>query len=225
MRLTVSHGTAFKAPTFNNLFWPFEDYGFGYSYAGNPDLRPEKAKSSEMGIHYASGHQSVDVTYFDNRIRDLIASNGLPATTLINIAQARINGLEAQFKTRVADYGINGTLTLQDPRQTSGANQGKLLNRRATEAARIEVVHEFGAYRVASSLYAEGRRFDDLANTSAKRLGGYGLLDVRAEYSIAPGWLAQGRASNLLDKQYETAQFFNQARRGLYFTLNYQPEN
>lgn len=225
LRLTASYGTAFKAPTFNNLFWPFEDYGWGYSYVGNPNLRPEQAKNSEIGFHYAGEHQSMDVTYFDNRIRDLIASNGLPASTLTNIAQVRINGLEAQFKTRVADWGVNGTLTLQDPRQASGANQGKLLARRATEAMRIEVARDLGAYRFAGSLYAEGRRFDDLANTGTKRLGGYGLLDVRAEYRIAQGWSMQGRIDNLLDKRYETAQFYNQAGRGLYFTLNYQPRS
>ncbi|OGS94996.1 MAG: hypothetical protein A3K04_01080 [Gallionellales bacterium RBG_16_56_9] len=225
MRLTASYGTAFKAPTFNNLFWPFVDFGFGFSYAGNPNLRPEQARSSEIGFHYAKEHQSIDVTYFDNRIRGLIASNGLPASTLINIAQVRINGMEAQFKTRVVDWGISGTLTLQDPRQTSGANQGKLLNRRATETMRFEAARDFGAYRLASSLYAEGRRFDDLANTATKRLGGYGLLDVRAEYRIAQDWLVQGRIDNLLARKYETAQFYNQAGRGLYFTLNYQPKN
>ncbi|MDP1996812.1 MAG: TonB-dependent vitamin B12 receptor [Gallionella sp.] len=220
-RLTASYGTAFKAPTFNNLFWPFKDYGVYGSYVGNPNLRPEQAKSSEVGFHYTKGRQGIDVVYFDNRIRDLIASNGLLAAMPINLAQVRINGLEAQFKTEAADWGINGTLTLQDPRQASGANQGKLLNRRATEAMRIEVARGFGAYRIASSLYAEGRRFDDIGNT--KRLGGYGLLDVRAEYRIAADWLVQGRIDNLLDKQYETAQFYNQAGRGLYFTLNYQP--
>jgi vitamin B12 transporter len=35
----------------------------------------------------------------------------------------------------------------------------------------------------------------------------------------------QGRIDNLLDKRYETAQFYNQPGRGLYFTLNYQPGN
>jgi vitamin B12 transporter len=72
-------------------------------------------------------------------------------------------------------------------------------------------------------LYAEGRRFDDLANT--KRLGGYGLLDVRAEYRVDADWLLQGRVENLLGKRYETALYFNQPGRGLYFTLNYQPGN
>jgi vitamin B12 transporter len=86
----------------------------------------------------------------------------------------------------------------------------------------VEVARQLGEYRIASSIYTEGRRYDDLANTAGKKLGGYSLLDVRAEYRIAPEWMAQGRVDNLLDKQYETAQFFNQPRRGLYLTLNYQ---
>jgi vitamin B12 transporter len=126
---------------------------------------------------------------------------------------------------RLAEWDVNGTLTLQNPHQTSGANQGKLLNRRATEAMRIELARDLGAYRLTGSLYAEGHRFDDLANTGNKRLGGYGLLDLRAEYRVAADWLLQGRIENLLDKRYETAQYFNQPGRGLYFTLNYQPGN
>jgi vitamin B12 transporter len=214
MRLTASYGTAFKAPTFNQLYYP----GFG-----SATLRPELSRSVEVGVagHGTFGKWSLNAYQTD--ITDLI---GFDAFFLpVNINAARLKGLEGQLKMQLADCDINSTLTLQDPRQTSGTNQGKLLNRRATEAMRIEVAHDFGAYRLATSLYAEGRRFDDLANTSTKRLGGYGLLDVRAEYRVAPDWLVQGRIDNFLDKQYETAQFFNQARRALYFTLNYQPKN
>lgn len=214
MRLTASYGTAFKAPTFNQLYYP----GFG-----SATLRPELSRSVEVGVagHGTFGKWSLNAYQTD--ITDLI---GFDAFFLpVNINAARLKGLEGQLKMQLADCDINSTLTLQDPRQTSGTNQGKLLNRRATEAMRIEVAHDFGVYRLATSLYAEGRRFDDLANTSTKRLGGYGLLDVRAEYRVAPDWLVQGRIDNFLDKQYETAQFFNQARRALYFTLNYQPKN
>lgn len=214
IHLTASYGTAFKAPTFNQLYYP----GFG-----SATLRPELSRSVEAGV---AGHGTVgkwSLNAYQTDITDLI---GFDAFFLpVNINTARLKGLEGQLKTQLANCDINSTLTLQDPRQTSGANQGKLLNRRATEAMRIEVAHDFGAYRLATSLYAEGRRFDDLANTSTKRLGGYGLLDVRAEYRVTADWLLQGRIDNLLDKQYETAQFFNQARRGLYFTLNYQPKN
>ena len=213
-RLTASYGTAFKAPTFNQLYYP----GFG-----SATLRPELSRTVEVGVagHGTFGKWSLNAYQTD--ITDLIGFDAL--FNPVNINTARLTGLEGQLQTHLAGLDINSTLTLQDPRQTSGVNQGKLLNRRATEAMRIEVAHDFGTYRLASSLYAEGRRFDDLANTDTKRLGGYGLLDVRAEYRVAPDWLVQGRIDNLLDKQYETAQFFNQARRGLYFTLNYQPKN
>lgn len=212
-RLTASYGTAFKAPTFNALYWPLW---------GNPLLRPELSRSLEMG---AAGRGSIgkwSINAYQTNISNLIVfdANFNPVN-----ATARLNGLEGQLKTQLIGWDINSTLTLQDPRQVSGAYPGKLLNRRATKAARIEVARDLGAYRLASSLYAEGHRFDDLANTSAKRLGGYGLLDVRAEYRVAPDWLVQGRIDNLLDKQYETVQFYNQPRRGLYFTLNYQPKN
>lgn len=212
-RLTASYGTAFKAPTFNSLYYP----GFG-----NPALRPELSRSIEAGVagHGTLGKWSVNA--YQTKVENFVVYDA--TFTPVNIELARINGLEGQLQTHMAGLDINSTLTLQDPRNQVATNhQGKLLNRRATKAARIEVARDFGAYRLASSLYAEGRRFEDIGNT--KPLGGYGLLDVRAEYRVAPGWLMQGRIDNLLDKEYETAQLYNQARRGLYFTLNYQPKN
>jgi vitamin B12 transporter len=215
-RLTASYGTAFKAPTFNQLYYPL---------FGSATLRPELSRSIEAGVDGRGALYKWSLYAYQTDVTDLIGYNTVLPFNITNISAARLKGLEGQLKMQLADCDFSGTLTLQDPRQTSGTNQGKLLNRRATEAARIEVAHDFGVYRLAGSLYAEGRRFDDPANTSAKRLGGYGLLDVRAEYRVAPDWLVQGRVDNLLDKQYETAQFYNQARRGLYFTLNYRPKN
>lgn len=213
MRLTASYGTAFKAPTFNQLYYP----GFGSAV-----LRPELSRSFELGVAAHSAGAKWSLNAYQTDISDLI---GFDAVTFapVNINTARLTGVEGQLQTQLAEWNVNSTLTLQDPRQTSGADQGKLLNRRATEAMRIEAARELGDYRVAGSLYAEGRRFDDLANTAGKRLGGYSLLDVRAEYHVDAEWLLQGRVDNLLDRRYETAQFYNQPRRGVYLTLKYQP--
>ncbi len=210
-RLTATYGTAFKAPTFNQLYYP----GFG-----SATLRPELSRSIELGVagHVASGKWTLNAYQTD--ITDLIGfdANFNP----VNINTARLTGVEGQMKAQLDDWVIATTLTWQDPRQTSGVNNGKLLNRRATEAMRVEISRQFGEVGVASSLYGEGRRYDDLANTPGKKLGGYGLLDVRAEYRVNKEWLVQGRIDNLLDKQYETAQYFNQARRAVYLTANYQ---
>lgn len=210
-RLTASYGTAFKAPTFNQLYYP----GFG-----SATLRPELSRSVELGVsgRVASGKWSVKAYQTD--ITDLIGFDA--SFNPVNINTARLIGVEGQVQAQLDDWDIATTLTWQDPRQTSGANSGKLLNRRATETMRVEIARHFGEVRVASSLYGEGRRYDDLANTTGKRLGGYGLLDVRAEYRLDKAWSIQGRIDNLLDKQYETAQYFNQARRAVYVTLDYQ---
>lgn len=214
MRLTASYGTAFKAPTFNQLYYP----GFG-----SATLRPELSRSLEIGVAGHTVSEKWSVHAYRTDITDLV---GFDANyTPVNIDSARLTGVEGQLSLRLSDWDINTTLTLQNPRQTSGANQGKVLNRRAREAMRLEVARTIGELRIASSLYAEGRRYDDLANTQNKELGGYGLLDVRAEYSFSPEWMLQGRLDNLLDKRYETAQYFNQAGRGLYLTLNYQARN
>ena len=210
-RFTASYGTAFKAPTFNALYWPI---------SGNPALRPELARSVELGLAGLATLGKWSVNAYQTDITDLIVFDS--SFNPVN-ASARLTGLEGRLKTRLTDWDINTTLTLQDPRQISGPNQGKLLNRRATEAMRVEIARQIGEVRVASSLYGEGRRYDDLANTPSKKLGGYGLLDVHAEYRVNKEWLVQGRIDNLLDKQYETVQFYNQARRAVYVTLNYQP--
>jgi vitamin B12 transporter len=210
-RLTASVGTAFKAPTFNQLYYP----GFG-----SATLRPELSRSTEVGVAQRTDFGKWSLNAYETKITDLVGFD--VNFTPVNINTATLRGLEAQALTQIADWDITTTLSSQDPRQTSGANSGKLLNRRATKTARIELAHQFAELRVASSLYGEGRRYDDLANTAGKKLGGYGLVDLRAEYHVAPEWLVQGRVDNLTDKQYETAQFFNQARRGLYFTLSYQ---
>jgi vitamin B12 transporter len=65
----------------------------------------------------------------------------------------------------------------------------------------------------------EGDRYDNAAGT--RHVGGYGLLDLRAEAALGKDWRLQLRAANLLDKDYETVAFYNQPGRALYLTLRY----
>src|SRR5436309_1176684 len=63
LRLRASYGEAFRAPALGELFYPF---------LGNPDLRPERGRSAEVGAQWTSGRWSADVAAFDSRQRDLI---------------------------------------------------------------------------------------------------------------------------------------------------------
>lgn len=222
LRVTASYGTAFKAPTFNDLYWP---------WAGNPDLRPERSASLELGLagRLASGQWSLHA--YSTRIDDLIdwactANCGGDWLDDVwqpsNINQARIRGLEAAASTRWAGWAVRAALTLQDPENRSdGAYRGNVLPRRAERSLRLDLDRDFGACSVGATLRAEGRRYDDPANTV--RLPGYGLVDLRGEYRFDKAWRLEGRVANLFDRDYQTVAGYNQPGRGVYLTLRWQP--
>ncbi|MCQ9205715.1 MAG: TonB-dependent receptor [Omnitrophica bacterium] len=68
LKLHLIYGEAFRAPTFNDLWWPS-----GGGVAGNPNLKPEKTSSGEVGFTtYLSDNFNVDFTFFKTRYVDLI---------------------------------------------------------------------------------------------------------------------------------------------------------
>lgn len=210
-RLTASYGTAFKAPTFNELYWP------GY---GNEALRPEESSTVDLGVTAGHGPASWSVNVFRNEIEDLIAHDadiGKPN----NVRRARIHGLEAALGTRVRGFDLDASLTWLDPRNRDAANRGKQLARRPRRAARIDVDRPFGRYRVGGTVHAEGARYDDLANT--RRIGGFHTVDLRAAYEFGGAWSVEGKIENLFDEDYETASGYNQPGRGFFLTLRYRP--
>lgn len=212
LRLTASHGTAFKAPTFNELYFP----GFG-----NANLRPEESRSFELGLGGKAVWGRWSLNAYETRVDDLIAFDAATWAPA-NIDQARIRGLEAVLGTQLGGWDLNTNLTLLDPENRSvGANDGNVLPRRARQSLRLDADRDFGRYRLGATLLAAGKRYDDLANTRA--LGGYATIDLRAEVALAKDWRVQARVENLFDKDYQTAAFYNQPGRGLYLTLRYQP--
>jgi vitamin B12 transporter len=211
LRLLATYGTAFKAPTFNELYFPF---------FGNPDLVPEQSRSAELGAAGGVGPLLWSVNAYQTDVDDLIAFG--PAFIPENIDRARIRGLELGLSGRVADWSLNANLTLLDPiNKSQGPDDGNLLPRRAEQSARLDLDRSLGRWGLGGSLIGVGRRFDDTANTLT--LDPYITVDLRAEYAFTKDWRLQGRLENLLDADYETAAYYNQPGRGLYVTLRYEP--
>jgi vitamin B12 transporter len=212
LRLTASYGSAFKAPTFNELYFP---------RFGNANLGPEKSDSTELGLSGELTDGSWSVNAYQTKVDDLIAFNAAISAPS-NIDQARIRGLEAVISKRAGDWDFAANLTLLDPEnRSSGADRGKALPRRAKESFHVDVDREVGKYRFGATLFAEGKRYDALSNIRA--LGGYTTFDLRAEYIITKEWRIQTQIANLFDKEYETASFYNQPGRNFFVTLRYAP--
>lgn len=212
LRLTANYGTAFKAPTFNELYFP----GFG-----NAALLPEESRSLELGLSGKIDQGRWSLNAFETRVDNLIAADASAGFTAANIEEARIRGLEAVLTQQLKGWDFNTNLTLLDPvNRSSGTNHGNLLVRRAEQSLRLDVDRSTGKLRYGATVFAEGRRFDNLANT--RKLGGYAIVDLRTEYAFAKNWRLQARIENLFDKDYETASFFNQPGLSAFITVRYQ---
>jgi len=213
IRLLANFGSAFKAPTFNELYFP------NFS---NPNLRPEDSRSYELGTRGKADWGNWSLNAYETHIDQLIAYDSsifAPA----NIDKARIRGLEGVLSAQIKGWQFNTNLTLLDPiNRSSGPDRGNILPRRAEQSFRLDADRQFGQYyKLGAMLLVEGERYDDLANT--RKLNGYVKFDLRAEYILNKNWRLQGRIENLFNEHYQTAAFFNQPGRNFFAMVRYQP--
>lgn len=211
-RVSASAGTAFKAPSFNDLYFP-ESFGF----SGNPDLKPERSRNVELAARYDGAAARGGLVLFQNRIRDLIAVDPT-FSTVINVNRARIRGLTLDGAWHAGPWRLRGELTHQ---QAEDADTGARLVRRAEEFGSASIDYAQGPWRAGVELAASGERFGTLANSEASRMGGYALVHLSAGWSITPEWTLSARLNNAGDKHYEIAQGYNTPRRNLFVSLAY----
>ena len=217
-RINASAGTGFKAPTFNDLYFPF---------GGNPDLAPEESESLNLGVSQYTQDWNWTFNVYETRIDALTGYNS--AFDLVQIDEARLRGGEFTFTTSLDGWELATQLSYVDPRararQTSeGAdnpNFGNLLPRRAPRTGRIDLDRGFGDFRFGTTLNGASARYDDAANRV--RVGGHATLDLRLEYVLHPDWTLQARASNIFDRSYETIAWYNQPGRQYGLSLSYRP--
>ncbi|MCG7599898.1 TonB-dependent receptor [Halomonas sp. McH1-25] len=217
--LRASYATAFKAPTFNDLYYPQDSWG----YVGNPDLEAETSETLEIGIRGQYARYYWDLAAYQTDVDDLIAwapsASDTSLTMPQNIEEARIRGVELASGTEVGDWALELALTYTDPESRSGDYAGNTLPRRATQSLRFDVDRELGDWVLGGSLIAQDHRYDDEENDD--RLAGYGLLNLRAGWEFAPLWTARLTVDNVFDKQYETAGDYINAGRAAFVSVNF----
>lgn len=226
-RMTASYGKAFKAPSFNQLYFP---------NFGDPDLAPEKSDNIESSIQYTGQTWRAGVTVFENKIRNLIASAG-PATAgctiggfcPINVGKVTIQGATVDAEWNITEsLLVGGNFTLQSPREEGSDN---LVPRRGNRYGNLILQHKAGDLRWGAEIVGSSNRYNDIANT--KNIGGYTLMNLTADYQLTPEWKLEARANNILDKNYvlaftgntATSVPYNTAGSNLFVGLRYDMKN
>ncbi|MBN3727259.1 TonB-dependent receptor domain-containing protein [Burkholderia sp. Ac-20379] len=208
-KVTASYSDAFRAPTFNDLYYPL---------SGNPAILPERSHSVEAGLQYASDalgllRLNLFQTRYANLIQYVPGAGGF-IYTAENVGRAKVQGLEASWQGQLGRTDLRVSATLQNPVDQS-ADQD--LVRRARRFAAVSASHPFGGWRVGGEWLVSGAR-DDFG----ERLGGYGVVNLTMRYDITKAWYVSAHLDNLFDKDYQLAYAYNTPRRGAYVTIGWR---
>lgn len=220
LRLRAGWGQGFRAPNFNELYYP----GFFGFYAGNPNLKPEESNSFELGLHWdQSANQQWEVSAYRTRVDNLISFEGkTPADVVdyhaININKAALDGAELQYQFSGDVFSLKANASWLDAR--NDITDAKLL-RRADRKLNVQgniKLNEQWSWGL--DFQAASARPDFGAPS-----GGYGRIDARLSYDFAQAWTIEARIENLGDKDYELIPGYNTAGRSGVLTLRWNGKN
>jgi len=190
--LLLSYSESFRAPTFNDLYYP--DFS-------NPDLTPETARSYELQWRSQLNDSArLEASLYRTDLEDAIifGSNSRPQ----NVASARINGFEAALKQELFGWHGNLGLAIIDPRDR---DSGHTLARRARRTLSLDLDRQFDRLDLGATWQAVSSSYDDGNNRNA--LGGYALLGLRGSWALTPEVKLEMKVDNLLDKGYSRALY------------------
>lgn len=220
LRLRGALGSAFKAPTFNQLY-----YSDNFGSNGNPALQPERSVNAELGADLSMGGVQWSATLFSNRIRQLInwveTVPGSFSYQPRNTARARIDGLVLGASgTLPTGTRVRASLTAQSPEDS---DTGAQLQRRARQFAQLHLVQPLGDWSLGSDLGYSGARWDSVDESAGTRMGGYATVALFARWRVTPEWSLEGRVDNLTDRVYQQALGYVAPGRQAQLTLRWTP--
>jgi len=200
--LGVQANNAFRAPSFNDLYFPF---------FGNPQLRPEESTSGELALGYARERLQLRAAAYHTRVRDLIVFDAATSMTQ-NIARATLEGIELAARGDWAGWRLDANASFTRPEDDA---TGERLLRRAARVFNLAADRDFGRWSLGAGVSYHGARFDSDINTFARiELPAYTLLRLTAAWRMTEQVTLTARLENATDERYELVHGYNTPRRG-----------
>ncbi|MGX9418649.1 TonB-dependent receptor domain-containing protein [Vibrio sp. WJH972] len=201
-RVLANAGTAFKAPTFNDLYYP------GYS---NPDTKSEESINYEVAIEATYSVADFHITAYHNDIKNLIAldSNYIP----FNYGKVEIEGIE--FAAGFDIGQLSNTLSY-DYTNAKDTETNEQLDRRAKHNVKWN-----STYQVANWQFGMSYLYQSVRNDGSNTLDPYSLVNLTGAYTFDSGIQLSTKVGNIFNEDYETAYGYNTEERNVYATVNY----
>jgi len=207
-RFRASYGTAFRAPTLNDLYWP--DTGFG---AGNPDLDPERSKAWEIGLEQDLGPSSMfSITYFEQKYTDLI--EWVETSPFYwqpeNVSKAKVKGVE----TTLQYAGPAWSAKVSHTHLETEDEDGKRLTLRPKDKY-FAMLGYFGPTVELSADYTYvSMRYNSPGEHSP--IDSYKLVNVYGALKFGKSVKLYARGENVTDEDYELVEGYNTPGEAYY---------
>lgn len=209
----------FRVPTLFNLFSnsPFAQ--------GNPDLKPERGNSFDVGIDQQLGDIGLlRFTFFNNTITDNIAYDNVNFT-YENIGKVRTTGVELALNLQLAkNFYFSGNYTANDPRIIESSNPAEV--DQELRFAGADSINLGLNYENSQGWYA-GILMHSLGsyptnNTNTESLAGYTTFDFKLRVPVSTNLAFNGSVENIFDQRFQLFPGFPDAGRVVQVGMNYK---
>ncbi|WP_114767907.1 TonB-dependent receptor domain-containing protein [Vibrio rhodolitus] len=200
-RLSFNAGTGFKAPTFNDLYFP------GW---GNPNLEPEESESYEIALDATYSLLDVRISAYMTNVDNMIVGSGSNAS---NVGKAEIRGIEIIGKFETGPFTHQLSYDYNDP---ENKDTGKQLDRRAKDNVKWNIGYFVDDLILDLSYLYQGERTD-----GSETLDAYSLVDFAVTYNVTADLVLKGRVANVFDENYTLATDYNTQERSYFATVQY----
>ncbi len=225
------YARGFRSPPYNDVNIGFTNVAFGYTAIANPDLKAETSDGLEAGLRFSNAAAYASLSAYYNRYDDFIEStrfigfngNGLMVYQSQNIAEARIHGVELKAGLelgRLSDkwegWSLRGAAAWsrgegrgpEDVEVAPGVFEEQQVTRDLDSVDPLTATLGIAFERATWGAELAGRfagRKDRVSDPSLYQQAGYGVLDLYAHFSFAPGATVNLGVFNLADRKYSEA--------------------
>jgi Fe(3+) dicitrate transport protein len=213
---------------YTTSFGPVQNTQLNSQTSTNP-LKPELAKTAELGARWKTGAVSAEVTAFklkfDNQILQV---PGITPATFQNIGATKHDGIETAldytFDESGALAGLNvfANYTYTKAIQDSGATAGLDVPFYSRDTDTVGARYRVGAWSANLSSTHQTKQYSDTANTVAEaaagnvgQIPGFRLWNAQLGWKVKgkPGYEVMAGVNNIADKRYYTRNVDGNAGR------------